>query len=76
MVKLQLNKLMFNAIQYCLTAPDGNFSFIVFNCGRLRTVGKQILVYNTFNNNRMLKLHPNSGKVILFRKSNMCQFLN
>jgi hypothetical protein len=76
MVKLQLNKLMFNVFQYCLTAPDGNFSFMVFSCGRLRTVGKQILVYSTFNSNRMLKLHPNSDKVILCMKSNMCQFFN
>ena len=69
MVKLQLNKLILNGIQYCLTAPDGNFSLI-------DSVGKQILVYNTFNSNRMLKLYPNSKNVILCMKSNMCQFLN
>ena len=60
---------MLNGIQYCLTAPDGNFLFI-------DSVGKQILVYNTFNSNRMLKLHPNSNNVILCMKSNMCQFFN
>ena len=60
---------MFNGFQYCLTAPDGNFSFIDLE-------GKQILVYNTFNSNRMLKLYPNSNNVILCMKSNMCQFLN
>jgi hypothetical protein len=37
MVKLQLNKLMINGIQYCLTAPDGNFLFI-------DSVGKQIQI--------------------------------
>jgi len=62
MVKLQLNKLMLNGIQYCLTAPDGNFSFI-------DSVGNFFLVYNTFNSNRMLKLYPNSKNVILCMKS-------
>jgi hypothetical protein len=59
---------MLNGIQYCLTAPDGNFSFIDSD-------GKQILVYNTFNSNRMLKLYQNSKNVSLCMTSNMCQFL-